>query len=359
MALVLQGLVVVAAVLLAVVTLLPLVRSHVWWVRMWDFPRMQIAAGLAAVLPLGLVLPAPLRWVILAFAAGCLAYQAVRIYPFTPLARKEMILATGQGEGAGATLFAANVLMENTEHARVRALIGEVDPDVLLLMETDRVWVDALAPVLARYATVLAEPRDDCYGMVFATRLEVEEARIVRLTAEDNPATFATLRAPSGAPFRFVGLHPQPPVPGDDTDERDAHILYAARFARTAELPLVAMGDFNDAAWSDTARRFKRYGRYVDPRVGRGVYASFDANRPLFRCAVDQLYLTEDMAISEFRLGPHVGSDHFPIIARIRVDRALAARLNRPPPELGKEERVALDARVEGYRRRLAETGRG
>jgi endonuclease/exonuclease/phosphatase (EEP) superfamily protein YafD len=356
--LVIQGLVVVVAALLAAVTLLPLVRSHAWWVRMWDFPRVQIAVGLAAVLPLAFVLPAPLRWVVLAVAAGCLAYQAVRIYPYTPLARKEMILATGSDAGAEATLLASNVLMENTDHARVRALIEKVDPDLLLLMETDRTWIDALEPVLARYPTVLTAPRDDCYGMVFATRLEVDEACIVPMTEEENPAAFAALRTPGGALFRFVGLHPQPPMPGDDTEERDAQILYAARFARADEVPLVAMGDFNDAAWSDTARRFKHYGRYVDPRIGRGIYASFDANRPLFRCAVDQLYVTEDMAISEFRLGPHVGSDHFPVIVRIRVDRALGARLNRQLPEMSAQERADLDARVETYRRRMAEIAR-
>ena len=64
-------------------------------------------------------------------------------------------------------------------------------------------------------------------------------------------------------------------------------------------MPLVAIGDFNDAAWSDTAQRFKHYGRYVDPRIGRGIYASFDANRPLIRCAIDQLYVTEDIAIAD------------------------------------------------------------
>ena len=43
-----------------------------------------------------------------------------------------------------------------------------------------------------------------------------------------------------------------------DTEERDEQILYAARFARGSDRPLVAMGDFNDAAWSDTAQRFKQ-----------------------------------------------------------------------------------------------------
>ena len=162
-----------------------------------------------------------------------------------------------------------------------------------------------------------------------------------------------------GAAFHFVGLHPKPPVPGIDTHERDEQILFAARFARKDDMPLVVMGDFNDAAWSDTARRFKRYGRYVDPRVGRGIYASFDANHVLIRCAIDQLYVTDDVAVAEFGLGPHVGSDHFPVIARLRVDRALAARLNRPSPPLDPAERAGLDDRIERYRRRLEAAGAG
>ena len=195
--------------------------------------------------------------------------------------------------------------------------------------------------------------------MVFATRLEATEARFVRLTEDETPTIFAELRTRGGATFHFVGLHPQPPVPGVDTEERDAQILYAARFARGTDRPLVAMGDFNDAAWSDTAQRFKRYGRYLDPRVGRGLYASFHANNLLIRFAIDQLYVTEELAIAGFGLGPHVGSDHFPVIARVRIDAESAARLNRPTRPLDQPELADLDRRVEAYRRRLAAVGAG
>ena len=44
-------------------------------------------------------------------------------------------------------------------------------------METDQRWVDAMAPVLARYPVVVREPRDDYYGMLFATRLMATVAR--------------------------------------------------------------------------------------------------------------------------------------------------------------------------------------
>mgnify|MGYP002777003521 CR=1 FL=1 len=344
-------LVLVAA--LAVVTLLPLSRSHRWWVRMWDFPRLQIAGAQVACLGAAWLAPPPLRWVAVAATLPCLALHLVRIWPFTPLAPKEMRFARPRADGAEVTLLSANVLMQNDRFGAVRDLIDGADPDVVLLMETDRRWLDALMPALSRYPTLLHEPRDDCYGLVFATRLPVEEARIVHLTPDRKPAVFAALATPSGRPFRFVGLHPQPPVPGVDTEERDAQILYASRFAHKDAVPQVTMGDFNDAAWSDTAQLFKRYGRYLDPRVGRGLYASFHASNWLIRCAIDQLYVTEEVAVVDFRVGGRIGSDHFPILARVRIDAEEARGLNIAPPRLTDEERAELQERMEDYRRAL------
>ena len=45
--------------------------------------------------------------------------------------------------------------------------------------------------MLARYPTVLRQPQDNHYGMVFATRLEVEEARMVELTRDETPTALA------------------------------------------------------------------------------------------------------------------------------------------------------------------------
>ena len=350
-----RGLVFLLAGGLVLVTLLPLWDTNAWWARFWDFPRVQIAALIVLVL----VLLALLRgrgWGLgAAVLLACLGYQIWRISPYTPLAGQEMRLAgAAEAEATGTlTLLSANVLMENRDFASMRALIEEVSPDVLLLMETDADWIAALDPVLADYATVVRAPRDDHYGMLFATRLEAREARTVRLTETETPALFAEIIGPRGRPFRFIGLHPHPPLPGQSTETRDAQILYAARFARDADMPLIAMGDFNDVAWSDSAQRFKRVGRYLDPRIGRGLYASFDAKNPVLRFPLDQIYVTPDVAVAEFRRGPNVGSDHFPIIARVSLDADLAGRLNTVPPEMTLQERREVDTLVEAHRRKL------
>lgn len=348
------------AAVLVTVTLLPFSRSHRWWVRVWDFPRVQIAVGLAAVLGLFLVFDVPGRVLALPALAAALGWQSWRIRPFTPLARKEMRLAGPRDETADVVFLAANVQMENTDHAKVARLIAETDPDVLLLMETDSRWIEALDPVLRDWPVVLRIPQDNHYGMLFASRLAAEHAREVHLTPDRTPAVHAVLRDRKGRRFGFLGLHPRPPVPGEDTEERDAEILHSALCARETDLPVVAMGDFNDAAWSPTARRFKEVGRYLDPRVGRGLFASHDANHPLLRTPIDQVHISDDVALVEFGLGPHVGSDHFPLVTRLRFDPEAAARLNVTPPEMSAEARAQMEETLEAYREKLAAaTGRG
>lgn len=339
----------VLAALLALVSLLPLVGRHQWWIRMWDFPRVQIAAGQLLVLILAFWMEGPLRLGVVLVTAACLALHLRRIRPFTPLARREMRFARARGDGHEVLLLAANVLLENKTLERIAAFVTEVDPDVLFLMETDERWLEALKPILDRYPTVLTAAEVKYYGMAFATRLPVEGAEILRLTDDDTPTLFADLRTRGGREFHFVGLHPQPPVPGVDTNERDAQILYAARFARKTDVPMVVMGDFNDAAWSDTSHAFKRYGGYLDPRRGRGLYPSFHANNIAVRCAIDQLYVTEEVGIVDFHLGPRVGSDHFPVVATVRIDPEEARTLNRAPPPLSEEERETIEERLRDY----------
>jgi len=332
------------ALFVIVTTLLPFSSSHAWWVRGWDFPRVQIAILGAVLLVLSLVfLPGPVKLIASGVLALCIAYQVYRIYPYTPVAPTEITLADPSRCREVVTLMSVNVLMENDDHAALIREVEKVDPDVLLLMETDAAWTKAVDPLLSRYDTVLREPLENHYGLIFATRLTANKAKIIYLVDDDTPSVFAELKTESGQIMRYVGLHPRPPVPGNTTEDRDAQILFSARFAHESNVPLVAMGDFNDAAWSDTAHLFKRVGEYLDPRVGRGFYASFDARSKLLRSPIDHFYHTKEVAVADFGRGDFFGSDHFPIFAKICLDEQLAEALNETPDPLTAEEKKQVD----------------
>lgn len=339
------------AIAIVVATFLPMWDTNLWWVRMLAFPRLQITFVGGLVLVAALFLPGPSRLLVPMLMIVACGYQLWRIRPYTPFHAVEMELAPhGPNE---IRVLSSNVLMENKRHDLLLNVIEDFDPDILFLMETDQTWIDAVEPALARYSTVLREPRPDHYGMLFATRLDVDEARILRLTTGDTPSVFAQMRGPGGVTFRFIGLHPRPPLPGQSTQERDAQIHYAARFAASNGLPLIATGDFNDVAWSDTSQSFKHVGQYLDPRIGRGLFASFDAEKPYLRFPIDQFYATEGVAVVSIERRGYIGSDHFPMAATIRLDAALAVELNATPAPIREEELELIEASVERTRRVL------
>ena len=310
------------AILVVFTTVAPLTESQEWWIRGWDFPRVHIAVVALATVLLGF----SIRQMSTSIGIGivlliaCALYQSYRIFPYTKWASEEISLETGAPVDEQITLISANVLMSNTDHASVISLIEREAPDVLFLMEIDDIWANALAPTLSSFATVLNHPLDNHYGLIFATNLEVIDAKVVFLSDDNTPSVLADMRGPTGE-FFFTGLHPRPPVPGQDTDKRDEQIKRIALLADRAMFPVVAMGDFNDVAWSWTSERFKNYGEFKDPRIGRGMIPSFDATSWWMRFPIDQLYITEGLGLISFdRLGP-VGSDHFPMKATITVTR--------------------------------------
>ncbi len=305
------------AITVFVVTLLPLSGSVRWWVRAWEFPRLHIAltAGfcvvLVALVPTGFTVALTLGLI------ACAAYQMVRIFPSPRFSATELHITDDAPDSSKIKLIAANVLMENTQKADLIQIIKRENPDVLFLMETDQGWLDALQDCLDQYPTVLTYPLDNYYGLIFATRLTSPRAEVVFLSDDNTPSLRAELIGPDGNGFNFIGLHPRPPVPGNDTIFRDQQIKTAAKMSGNANWPTVCMGDFNDVAWSSTSQRFKRYGGFLEPRVGRGMFPTFHAQYSLLGVPIDQLYLTSGIGLVSFGRLEEFGSDHYPVSAVI------------------------------------------
>ncbi|WP_108482831.1 endonuclease/exonuclease/phosphatase family protein [Oceaniglobus ichthyenteri] len=305
----------------AITTALPLTNSVRWWIRMWDFPRLHLAALALFIILLAVPFSIAFKPVLILIALISAAYQIFRIFPYMPLARPEVKVVETSPETLTVSLLAANVLMENARHGDLIALIEREDPDVVFLMETDRVWHDALLAGLERYSTIKTHLSDNHYGLIFATRLKAREVDLKWPSDDDTPALKAILADSEGREFNFIGLHPRPPVPGNDTATRDRQIKNAALMTSSADRPTICMGDFNDAAWSWTTRRFKKYGNFLEPRVGRGLISSFHAQYSFIRLPIDQLFVTKDVGLVAFERLEEFGSDHFPIIATVTFDQ--------------------------------------
>lgn len=342
---------------LVLVTLLPILHTNQWWIRVWDFPRLQIATLLALVL---LVLPlmfARRSWVstaaILAVVAA-FTYQLLRVMPYSRLAPARGEEAATCSPGRSLSMLNANVLMDNRDYRPLIDLIRARDPDLVLLLEPDAAWARAIAPLHARYPHRLSEPLPNTYGLILLSKLPLDGVALRHIMLPDIPSVGGRLRLPSGDAVDFYGLHPKPPQPGEDTDERDAELVLVGREIRASGRASIVLGDLNDVAWSDTNRLFEDVSGAIDPRIGRGFYPTFTAEYPLLRWPLDHAFYTPHFALMKMERLPNIGSDHFPLLAELCLIRDPAARLlPKVAPAAVRED--AREAVVEGRAAAAAE----
>ncbi len=306
------------AAVTCVMTAISAIHSNLWWIRILDFPRTSMLAAVVVLLVGAALFVHKARALTMAGLIVAGAWQVWRLWDYTPVAAEELALDAGSEDNAACfTALGFNVFQHNREYAGTLAMLQRERPDVLLLMETDSLWLEALQPVLADFPHVSERALDNTYGMIFASRLDVRDARFQHPTSADTPTFYATLSTREGRAFDYVGLHPRPPLPGQSTETRDANIARAAQRQAGDTMPAMAMGDFNDVSWSRTTQRFMSEGGFLDPRVGRGVYASFPAAYITVGWPLDHIFVTPAFTVGTVRILENVGSDH----------RALSTRL--------------------------------
>ena len=314
-----RGLLIAIGGLAVLVTLLPLVPSNESAIRIWDFPRIQIAILLAGALiaaPFVLRLGSLAASAFVLAVAGSLAWQAYAILPYTPLAGAEAkILAHCEPESRVA-LLVANVLEENRNASLLIALVHRVDPDLVLLVETDDWWHHQLEPLRQAYSHGIDHPRGDGHGLHLFSRFELIEPHVRFLVEEDVPSIKTGLRLPSGSRINLYGLHPRPP-PLQDTEERDAELLLVGAEVREEAAPSIVAGDLNDVAWSRTNRLFQEVSGLLDPRIGRGPYATFNADWPLLKWPLDHVFFEASFGLLGIAVMEDVGSDHYPLLVEL------------------------------------------
>jgi endonuclease/exonuclease/phosphatase (EEP) superfamily protein YafD len=308
--------------LLLFATVLPLLEAKDWWIRALGFPRMQVAI-LSVIVAAILVafyrrsLRARITIVLLLIAA---IYQFFEIVPYTALARVETRSATRNAPQRSVGLMIANVLMRNRNIEAFARQVRACNPDVILAVETDEWWARSVQFLEKLYPHVVREPLSNTYGMVLLSRRPLSDVQVRYLVEDSIPSIRATIEMPSGEKIDLYGLHPRPPIPGSDSDQRDAELIIAAREIRQRNRPAIVAGDLNDVAWSETTELFQEISGMLDPRIGRGMYNTFHADYFFLRYPLDHIFHTNHFRLIEMRRLEAIGSDHFPIYAALSYE---------------------------------------
>ena len=342
------------AIFLIIISFLPLWWTDHWWVRMWDFPRLQVAGLLLiAGVAIWFVKLGRWQWPMLGGIAAALAWQASHFIAYFPPYPKTVKATQNCPPERQVSLLNANVLMTNRQYGKLLRLVEQRRPDVLLLLEPGPEWAKAVEPLNAGYPYRLSEPLPDTYGLILMSKLQLEGS-LRHLIQPGVPSANVHVTLRGGEQISLHAIHPEPPMPGDDSGERDAELVMVGRQVRDEGRAAIVMGDLNDVGWSRTSKLFRKVAGMADPRVGRGFYPTFNAKYPLLRWPLDHLFVSPHFELMQIDLLPDIGSDHLPIYFRVCLKADGSARKVAPSasPET---EAEASDELGEGLSERQEE----
>jgi len=326
------------ASILIVTALAPLLPVDWWWVRMGDFPRVQLLiAYLIWLVVLAVLHKQPYAKAAAGLLLVSVCIQLYWISPYLPVAPHQVEWAKSSNADVRLQILTANVMQDNQDATALLRLIDEESPDVVVLCEVNRRWINDLSPLRERFKHYLEHPLENKYGLAMYSNLDLVSADVRAMVKETIPSIDAVVRLRSGHPVRFFAVHPNPPRPGEDTTKRDGELVLVGREVRDWG-SVVVLGDLNDVGWSRTTNLFQEVSGLLDPRRGRGLYSTFNAKSWIWRYPLDHLFHSADFRVVSLRTTPSIGSDHLPLSIVLSYEPNAEATQAAPNLDAGDHE---------------------
>ncbi|WP_181304320.1 endonuclease/exonuclease/phosphatase family protein [Rufibacter sp. XAAS-G3-1] len=322
-------------------SLLTLVKSTNWWIRILDFPRVQVALlGTLVLGGYGYLFGYELltQKIFAGLLVLAIVNELVHVHKFTPFVRVQALRSRIKAPKNSFGIMISNVRMSNTNYDRFLKVVKENDPDLLLINEPNQRWADAISELDDRYPYCIKEPLENTYGMMLYSKFKLIDSEVRYLVEEGIPSFYTLIELPSGKKFDLFTVHPQPPHLHKDTDTREAELLTVAKMAKDSPYASIVIGDLNDVAWSYTTNLFRKLSGLLDPRIGRGFYNTYNAFVPFFRYSLDHIFYDPAFRLIRMKRLPFFGSDHFPMFVRLNYEPLEAYEHHVPEPNQEEQE---------------------
>ena len=220
-------------------------------------------------------------------------------------------------EGPALTVVTANLQYSNLDHEAFLGWLATRPADLVLVQEVTAEWAAALE-ARSGYAHRHLSPREDPYGIGVLSRWPLESIGLLDLADDGFPSIAGTVSI-DGRRIRFLGLHTHWPVLAGLAEQRDLTLVRAAALARATTDPLVMGGDLNLTPYSPAYGRLIAESGLADVMEGRGWHPTWLAGFWPLALRIDHLFVSPGVCVDHAEVGPAIGSDHRPVIARLRL----------------------------------------
>ncbi len=222
-------------------------------------------------------------------------------------------------EGRTVRALLVNVNTSNQAYGRLQKFIRSVEPDFMVLLEVNRVWLNELQRLVGVYPFSRARPRDDNFGIAFLSRIPFKSAEVRGIGKAGVPSVVVQFDI-DGQSLTVIGTHPLPPVGRAYSEHRNQQLTELAHLVGSLRGGVMVLGDLNTTSWSPYFSDLIRKTGLRDSRNGFGLQPTWPAGLPHFWVPIDHCLVSSGVVVHNRRTGPDIGSDHYPVVIDFSIE---------------------------------------
>jgi endonuclease/exonuclease/phosphatase (EEP) superfamily protein YafD len=228
--------------------------------------------------------------------------------------------ATAEPGAPSLRVVSFNVWFRNHDYERIARYLERTRADVLVLQELTLEQAAELHGKLPSYPH--AQLGSGRTGAVVYARWPIVDADLPPLTPNGVRGTKVVLDW-RGTRVAVLGVHLHWPLGRRNSHLRNRELATVGRIAAASgDMPLVVAGDLNITPWSRHLHEALRGSGLQDCGAGFGLAHSWPAQFPPLGIRIDHCFTSAHWRSVAVSVGPHLGSDHLPVVADLQVHAA-------------------------------------
>jgi endonuclease/exonuclease/phosphatase (EEP) superfamily protein YafD len=281
-----------------------------WWWRLEQVCHFRVQYFWLLALAAVVLVAARRRRLAAVAAAGSLVNGAAILPIYWPAPSPNAV-------GPAVRLIAFNLNSQNRQRDEVLSFLREQRADLVLLTEVGAAWAEAVGELSDLYPHRRVVPREDNFGIALLSRIPWSSVETIELGRAEVPTVVARFEI-DGCDIALVGTHPLPPGSREMAALRNEQLVELARFVQQQDNGIIMAGDLNTTDFSPHFADLLVAANLRDTRQGLGIQPSWGPF-PLLEIAIDHCLVSPEIAVLRRTVGPHLGSDHRPVIVDLQL----------------------------------------
>jgi endonuclease/exonuclease/phosphatase (EEP) superfamily protein YafD len=252
------------------------------------------------------------KWLLISIFGFSL--NAVVIFPLY-LAPKTN--ASIKAESQKFSVLLSNVLTSNQSKQKLVTLIKKQQADIVVALEINTLWANALKIIKADYPYQSVIPRDDNFGIGIYSKHPLTQLNRLDFANNDLPSLTALVRL-NGTEIQLIATHPLPPFNEIFAVEQKNHFQALAEYINQRKSPVIVAGDLNTALWSSAYKGLMTATGLKNTRQGYGIIPSWSVGS-ILQLALDHVLISESIQTTRLQTMESIDSDHLPLYVELII----------------------------------------